>query len=67
MKFSIKDFFRKCDQIPRILWIWSYILKKSSMENFAFCAVIVKTTASPCDEIKQNEVNVICGNQASCS
>ena len=44
-----------------------YILKKSSMENFVFCAVIVKTTASPCDEIKQNEVNIICGNQASCS
>ena len=26
MKFSIKDFFSKCDQI---LWIWSHLLKKS--------------------------------------
>ena len=22
MKFSIKDFFRKCDQIRSFLWIW---------------------------------------------
>ena len=29
MKFSIKDFFSRCDQIPRKLWIWSYLLKKS--------------------------------------
>ena len=31
MKFSIKDFFRKCDQILRKLRIWSYLLKKSLM------------------------------------
>ena len=24
MKFFIKDFFAKCDQISRKLWIWSY-------------------------------------------
>ena len=29
MKFSIKDFFSKCDQIRRFLRIWSYLLKKS--------------------------------------
>ena len=40
MKFSIKDFFRKCDQIRRKLRIWSHLLKKSSMENFIFCAVM---------------------------
>ena len=40
MKFSIKDFFRKCDQIRRKLWIWSHLLKKSLIENFIFCAVI---------------------------
>ena len=32
MKFSIKDFFSKCDQIRRKL-------KKSLMENFIFCVV----------------------------
>ena len=36
MKFSIKDFFSKYDQIPSFLWIWSHLLKKSLMENFIF-------------------------------
>ena len=36
MKFSIKDFFSKCDQIRSFLQIWSYLLKKSLMENFIF-------------------------------
>ena len=39
MKFSIKDFFSKSDQIRRKLGIWSHLLKKSLMENFIFCAV----------------------------
>ena len=40
MKFSIKDFLSKCDQIRRKLRIWLHLLKKSLMENFIFCAVI---------------------------
>ena len=39
MKFSIRDFFSKCDQIRSFLRIWSHLLKKSLMENFIFCAV----------------------------
>ena len=39
MNFSIKDFFSKCDKICRIMRIWSYLLKKSLIENFIFCAV----------------------------
>ena len=39
MKFSIKDFFSKCDQVRRKLQIWSHLLKKSLKENFIFCAV----------------------------
>ena len=39
VKFSIKDFFSKSDQIRRKPRIWSYLLKKSLMENFIFCAV----------------------------
>ena len=39
MKFSIKDFFSKCDQIRRNLRIWSHLLKKPLMGNFIFCAV----------------------------
>ena len=41
MKFSITDFFSKCDQIRRKLRIWTHLLKKSVMENFIFCAVYV--------------------------
>ena len=36
MKFSIKDFFSKCDQIRRKLRIWSHLLKKSLMETSFF-------------------------------
>ena len=43
MKSSIKNFFSKCDQIRRKLQIWSHLLKKSVMENFIFCAVLVIT------------------------
>ena len=39
MKFSIKDFFSKYDQIRRKMRIWSHLLKKSLMENFILCAV----------------------------
>ena len=39
MKFSIKDFFSKCEQIRRKLRICSHLLKKSFMENFIFCTV----------------------------
>ena len=41
MKFSIKYFFSKCDQVCRRLPIWSHLLKKSLMENSIFCAVIM--------------------------
>ena len=40
MKFSIKDFFCKCDQIRRKLRIWSHLLMKSLTINFIFCAVL---------------------------
>ena len=42
MKFSIKDFFSKCNQILSFLRILSHLLKKSLMENFIFCAVYHK-------------------------
>ena len=42
MKFSIKNFFSKCDQIRKFLRIWSHLLKKFLMENFIFlCSVRV--------------------------
>ena len=39
MKFSIKDFFSKSDQIRSFLRIWSHLLNKSLMGNFIFYAV----------------------------
>ena len=39
MKFSIKDFFSKCEQIRRKPRIWSHLLKKPLMEKFIFRAV----------------------------
>ena len=39
MKFSIRDFFSKYDQIRRKGRIWSHLLKKFLMENFYFCVV----------------------------
>ena len=40
MKFSIKDFFSKRDQICSFLRIWPHLLEKSLMENFIVCVVI---------------------------
>ena len=34
MKFTIKDFFSKYDQIRKNLRIWSHLLKKYLMGNF---------------------------------
>ena len=42
-KFSMKDFFSKCDQI------WSYLLKKFLMENFILCAVTDASTSKSFD------------------
>ena len=39
IKFSVKAFFSKCDQICRKLRICSHLLKKSLMKNSIFCAV----------------------------
>ena len=41
MKFSMKNFFSKCDQIRSFLRIWPHLLRKSLMENFIFCVVSV--------------------------
>ena len=43
VKFFIKDFFSRCDQIPRNQRIWSDLLKKSFMENFIVCTVFITT------------------------
>ena len=47
MKFSIKDFSSKCDQIRNFLRIWSHLQEKSLMENFVFCAVKLRVFSDP--------------------
>ena len=42
IKFSMKDFFSKCDETRMKLRIWSDLLKKPLIENFIFCTVLVK-------------------------
>ena len=39
VKFFMKDFNSKFEQIGSFLRIWSYLLKKPLIENFIFCAV----------------------------
>ena len=60
MKFPIKDFFSKCDQIRSFLRIWSHFLKKSLMENFIFCAVSILGTTLFLLQINDLPDNVIC-------
>ena len=50
-KFSIKDFFTKCDQIRSFLRTWSHLVKKSLMENLTFCAVFFVTFGEEPDDL----------------
>ena len=45
IKFSIKSFFSKCDQILSKLPIWSHLLTKSLMKNF----IILCSVPSQCE------------------
>ena len=56
MKFSIKDFFSKCDQVRSFLWIWSDLLKKSLMENFILCAVVIAAPSNVVIATTSNEI-----------
>ena len=47
MKFSIKDFFSKCDQIRRKLRIWSNLLKKILNGKLHFLSSVFRHMATP--------------------
>ena len=55
VKFSIKDFSSKCDQIRSFLRIWSHLLKKSLMKNFIFFAVTVIVS-----QVLNDHLQIIC-------
>ena len=58
MKFSIKDFSSKCDQIRKKLRTWSDLLKKSLMENFIIlCNECVKLNVQR-DKMKRHKRTV---------
>ena len=59
MKFSIKNFFTKFDQIGRKLRIRSILLKKSSMENFVFSAVVIPTFSPHAEHKDQIKLSLI--------
>ena len=50
-KFSIKDFFSKCDHIRSFLRIWPHLLKKSIMENFIFSQGIMNDAVIQSSEL----------------
>ena len=53
MKFPLKHFSGKCDQIRRKLRIWSHLLEKSLMENFIFRVVrVLNRPLKKYDEIR---------------
>ena len=54
MKFSVKDFFSKCDQIRSYLRICSHLLKKPLMKNFIFRAVILQNPPQVYSAIMMN-------------
>ena len=64
MKFSIKDFFGKCDQIRWKLRVWSRLMKKFLMKNFIFCAV--KIAETPIKIWRLSFRNVITCEKKSC-
>ena len=53
INFSIKDFFSKWEQISMKPRIWSHLLKKSLMENFIFCAVVLSETVTQMRSVKR--------------
>ena len=54
MKFSMKAFFSKCDQIRSLLRIWSHLMKKSLTQNFIFCTVPYSVTFYAVCKLRQN-------------
>ena len=50
IKFFIKDFFNKCDQIHRKQRIWSHLLKKHFMKNNFLCNVFCSLFDKICQE-----------------
>ena len=55
MKFSVKDFFSKCEQIHKKLRICSHLLRKSLTRNFVFFISVFQYFSS--DSLMRNFPN----------
>ena len=60
MKFSIKDFFSKCDQVRSLLRIWSHLLKKSLIENFIVCASWILLICLAMSQVRGKKIHKGC-------
>ena len=55
-KFSIKDFFSKCDQICRKMRIWSHLLEKSVIENLFLRSDSSMLRRTPTEKLKNRRL-----------
>ena len=53
MKFSLKDFFSKCDQIGSVLRIWSQLLTKYLMKTLFFVQCGLRVRVVFLDQVDQ--------------
>ena len=58
IKFSIKDFFSKCNQMHSFLRIWSHLLKKFRVENFIFSCSVNQELSKMCMMVKNNMIKI---------
>ena len=56
MKFSIKDFFSKLDQIRSFRRICSHLLEKSLLQNVGFSAMFEYSYLLPCTADQENSI-----------
>ena len=65
MKFSIKDFFSKCNHICRKLRIWSHLLKKSLMEKFIFLSMVSYLIENSQGKCRKSSLEIMSENTAT--
>ena len=58
MKFSIKDFFSKCDKIRRKLLIWSHLLKKIVNGKLHFLCSVRITLCCQWDYVRSHRLSL---------
>ena len=60
MKFSIKDFFSKCDQNRSFLQTWSHLMKKSLMETSFLCSELCLIRLSRSKSLNFSSLRIYC-------